>query len=88
MKEVIRREKEAGITPDLDIDTYMKVRTNPLFLRETNPFFIYIFFQSFSYIYFFQSTCVDYTNIYINIFMVTYLNKSVHFSPFPNTIHH
>ncbi|EEE51482.1 hypothetical protein OsJ_32625 [Oryza sativa Japonica Group] len=24
MKEVIRREKEAGITPDLDIDTYMK----------------------------------------------------------------
>uniref|UniRef100_A0A0D3HQC4 ABC transporter domain-containing protein n=1 Tax=Oryza barthii TaxID=65489 RepID=A0A0D3HQC4_9ORYZ len=25
MKEVIRREKEAGITPDLDIDTYMKI---------------------------------------------------------------
>jgi hypothetical protein len=25
MKEVIRREKEAGITPDPDIDTYMKV---------------------------------------------------------------
>lgn len=28
MKEVIRREKEAGITPDPDIDTYMKVNTN------------------------------------------------------------
>ncbi|KAM3274267.1 hypothetical protein ACQJBY_043427 [Aegilops geniculata] len=25
MKEVIRREKEAGITPDPDIDTYMKI---------------------------------------------------------------
>jgi hypothetical protein len=25
MKEVIRREKEAGITPDPDVDTYMKV---------------------------------------------------------------
>lgn len=25
MKEVIRREKEAGITPDANIDTYMKV---------------------------------------------------------------
>uniref|UniRef100_A0A0D9XN10 ABC transporter domain-containing protein n=1 Tax=Leersia perrieri TaxID=77586 RepID=A0A0D9XN10_9ORYZ len=25
MKEVIRREKVAGITPDLDIDTYMKI---------------------------------------------------------------
>jgi hypothetical protein len=29
MKEVIRREKEAGITPDPSIDTYMKVNTNP-----------------------------------------------------------
>jgi hypothetical protein len=27
MKEVIRREKEAGISPDPDIDTYMKVNT-------------------------------------------------------------
>ncbi|WVZ88193.1 hypothetical protein U9M48_034740 [Paspalum notatum var. saurae] len=25
MKEVIRREKEAGITPDADVDTYMKI---------------------------------------------------------------
>ena len=25
MKEVVRREKEAGITPDPNIDTYMKV---------------------------------------------------------------
>jgi len=24
MKEVIRRKKEAGITPDPDVDTYMK----------------------------------------------------------------
>jgi len=24
MKEVIRREKEAGINPDPDVDTYMK----------------------------------------------------------------
>ena len=28
MKEVIRREKEAGITPDPNIDTYMKVNTD------------------------------------------------------------
>jgi hypothetical protein len=25
MKEVIRKEKGAGITPDPDVDTYMKV---------------------------------------------------------------
>lgn len=25
MKEVIRREKELGITPDPDVDAYMKV---------------------------------------------------------------
>jgi len=24
MKEVIRRKKEAGVTPDPDVDTYMK----------------------------------------------------------------
>jgi hypothetical protein len=26
MKEVIRREEEAGITPDPDVDTYMKAK--------------------------------------------------------------
>jgi hypothetical protein len=26
MEEVIRREKAAGITPDPDVDTYMKVK--------------------------------------------------------------
>jgi hypothetical protein len=26
MKELIRKEKEAGITPDPDVDTYMKVQ--------------------------------------------------------------
>ena len=26
MKEVIRREKEQGITPDPDVDAYMKVK--------------------------------------------------------------
>jgi hypothetical protein len=30
MKAVIKREKEAGITPDPDIDAYMKVNTNIL----------------------------------------------------------
>ena len=28
MKEVSKREKEAGIIPDPDIDTYMKVSTS------------------------------------------------------------
>jgi len=30
MKEVIRREKEAGINPDPDVDTYMKAKTRIL----------------------------------------------------------
>jgi hypothetical protein len=28
MKEISRREKEAGIVPEPDIDTYMKVKAN------------------------------------------------------------
>jgi hypothetical protein len=32
MKEVIRREKEAGISPDPYIDTYMKVNTNLFYM--------------------------------------------------------
>jgi hypothetical protein len=36
MKEVIRREKEAGITPDPCIDTYMKVNTNPFLYDSVN----------------------------------------------------
>ena len=31
MMEVSRKEKEAGIVPDLDVDTYMKVLIHTLF---------------------------------------------------------
>jgi len=38
MKEVIRREKEAGINPDPDVDTYMKAKTRILIYFTTRIF--------------------------------------------------
>jgi len=38
MKEVIRREKEVGINPDPDVDTYMKAKTRILIYFTTRIF--------------------------------------------------
>ena len=41
LAEVSRREKEANIKPDPDIDVYMKVREVLLFVRDMSYLFIW-----------------------------------------------
>lgn len=70
MKEVIRREKEAGITPDPDIDTYMKVNTN----------------HPFMYSFFFLSPCLCYRNAFFcNLYCVKEANNDGGDSATPTT---